>query len=61
MTLKAKDNKNIPGKRKANIRVVKNMQSYEFDPVFLKKKGESYKALREHPLPEEIAKRIQKS
>jgi len=60
MALKAKDIKVISGKRKANIRVVKNLRSYEFDPVFLKKKEEAYKALNEIPLPEEIAKRIQK-
>jgi hypothetical protein len=61
MTLKAKNNKSMPGKRNGNIKVIKNMRSYESDPVFLKKKEEAYKALNELPLPKEIARRIQKN
>lgn len=44
----------------ANIRVVENMPSYEDDPVFIKKEEEALKALQEAPLPEHIAKLIQK-
>jgi hypothetical protein len=53
----AKDHFN---KRKITIKVVQDMQSFENDPVFLKKREEAYEALKEVPLPEHIVKRLER-
>ncbi len=47
-------------KRKVTIKVVQDMQSFENDPVFLKKREEAYHALKEVPLPEQLVKRMQR-
>ncbi len=44
--------------RKVIIREVKGMPTYENDPVFLKKKEEAIKALKECPIPEHLIKRL---
>ncbi len=47
-------------KHKSSIKVVENMRSFENDPVFLKKKEDAYKALKENPIPEWLLNRTQK-
>ncbi|HEY4286168.1 MAG TPA: hypothetical protein VGN00_03625 [Puia sp.] len=44
--------------RKAIIREVKGMRTYEDDPIFKKKLEDAYKALEECPLPEHLLKRL---
>lgn len=43
---------------KSHITVVENLPNYDNDPVFIRKKEEAYKALKEAPLPDFIAKKI---
>jgi hypothetical protein len=50
----------ITKRGKTHFTVVENMPDYDGDPVFLKKDEEALKALQEAPLPDFIAKRIEK-
>jgi hypothetical protein len=57
----AKKETDVSQKKKSHITVVENLPNYDNDPVFIRKKEEAYKALKEVPLPDFIAKKVIKS